>query len=173
MLGRPILLITEPVKMMRPRRRSIMPRTASRARVKQAVRLRSRTRRQSSVLNSTVGLRMLMPELPIRMSRPPCAAIIASIAARPPASSVASNGAISASSPASRSSLAFTSSVDESRPLRKIWAPASAKPLAMAKPRPRDAPVTRAVRPVSENISCMASNPFLPPRRCPVTIQAP
>src|SRR4029077_13437267 len=66
-------------------------------------------------------------------------------------SSVTSNAATSPLSPVLTNSSARGSSVEASRPLIRTVAPACASDLAIAQPRPRDAPVTSATFPESEN----------------------
>src|SRR5690349_9221980 len=70
--------------------------------------------------------------------------------ARTAASSVASNTATSALSPRSVSFFATSASDFSLRPLSTTVAPHSARPSAIAKPRPREEPVTSATRPSRE-----------------------
>src|SRR6516225_5838655 len=79
-----------------------------------------------------------------------------SIAAWASRRSVTSKAAISALSPRLRRALAAVSRVSGLRPLTTTVLPASANHSAVAKPSPREAPVTSAMRPSSENSELLA-----------------
>src|SRR5437660_1056963 len=70
------------------------------------------------------------------------------------ASSVTSNAEPSAAYPAARISVTVVSTRTGSTPLTISRAPAFASPSAMARPSPREEPVTKAVRPERSNNAC-------------------
>src|SRR5450756_1263931 len=80
-------------------------------------------------------------------------------AATIPASSVTSKAAPSAACPAARNSATAASTRAGSTPLMIKRAPAFASPSAMARPSPREDPVTSAVRPERSNNDCDIEKP--------------
>ena len=92
-----------------------------------------------------------MPALAMRMSRRPCCETMASMATCAACWSVTSKGEASAFNPRPCSVLTAVSSVATLRPLRATIAPTSARPSAIARPSPREAPVMSATRPSREN----------------------
>src|SRR3954452_16132217 len=107
-----------------------------------------------------------MPALATRMSKRPCFLTALWLQIAPAAWSVTSKAAASPFSPLALSSLTRSFNTERSRALRITCAPAVARDCAIAQPRPRDAPLTRATLPVRLNI--------LPPPqlcccyRCPI-----
>ena len=167
--GRAIIAMIELIMTILPEPRAAISRAASRARTKQAVRLTSMTRCQSSSESSSSEPRCTIPALPTSTSSPPKRSLISSNAALTASWSETSNGAIAASYPAPPSSSARAFSVCGSRPLSTTRAPAAAIARAVSQPRPRDAPVTRTILSSRENgLLIVASPPWsaLPtPRR--------
>src|ERR1700730_2978904 len=151
MVARAQSLVREPMLMILPRPRGIIRFAASRPMTKALVRLVSITRRQSAVSSSTIGRRNWMPALLTRMSTAmPCSSRAAK-AATISASLVTSKQASCTVCPAARISDTALASRPASAPFSATAAPASARPSAIARPRPRDDPVTSAVRPVRSN----------------------
>src|SRR5882757_6549942 len=99
-----------------------------------------------------------MPALLTRMSISIPAASKRAKASTIPASSVTSKAEPSAAYPAVRMSATAASTRAGSTPLTINRAPAFASPSAMARPSPREEPVTRAVRPERSNKACDISN---------------
>src|SRR5207247_443162 len=100
-----------------------------------------------------------MPALLTRMSISVPAASKRAKAATISASSVTSKAAPSAACPAARMSATVVSTRAASTPLMIRRAPAFANPSAMARPSPREEPVTRAVRPERSNNACDIEKP--------------
>src|SRR6478735_3642524 len=143
--------------MILPCLRGIMRLAASRPITKALVRLVSITLRHSSVVNSTSGLRCWMPALLTRMSTASPSRSKRSKAATIAGSSVTLKAAPSAWWPAARNSATACSTRLGSTPLMISLAPALAMPSAMARPRPREEPVTSAVRPERSNRAVLIS----------------
>ena len=139
--------------MMRPALRGIITFAASLASAHTPVRLVSITRWKSAASNSVMGLRCWMPAFATRMSKRPWRFAAPWMQAAPAAWSVTSNAAASPCSPLACSSFTRPSSAAGSRALRITRAPAAASDWAMAQPSPREAPVTNATLPASENIA--------------------
>ena len=147
-MARASSLVSEPILMILPRPRGIMRLAASRPMTKALVRLASMTLRQSSVASSTIGLRSWMPALLTRMSISMPSRSNRSKAAMTAASSVTSKPRLV--DPACRQPpwpRPPRRGAPRPTPLSTTAAPAAASPSAMARPRPREEPVTRAVRP--------------------------
>src|SRR5258708_6626593 len=99
-----------------------------------------------------------MPALLTRMSISIPSASKRLKAATIASSSVTSKAEPSAACPAARMSATAVSTRAGSTPLTSTRAPALAGPSAMARPSPREEPVTRAVRPERSNRACDISN---------------
>src|ERR1700730_6467692 len=100
-----------------------------------------------------------MPALLTRMSISIPPASKRAKASTIPASSVTSKAEPSAACPAARKSATAASTRAGSTPLTISRAPAFANPSAMARPSPREEPVTRAVRPERSNNACDIAKP--------------
>ena len=92
-----------------------------------------------------------MPALLTRISIGPISASIAVTLASTSGPTVTSKRRACASRPSPRNSSSVTPSRSAFRPLRTTRAPASARPRAIAFPRPEVDPVTSAVRPLKSN----------------------
>src|SRR5688572_21524205 len=98
-----------------------------------------------------------MPALLTRMSMPPRRASMSATPFRTASRSVTSNVACAVFEPPPASMfLAASCNAAVSRPLSTTVAPAFASPFAIAKPRPRAAPVTRAMRFERSRVSAIA-----------------
>ena len=133
--------------MILPLRLLIIKRESARVKRNVPLRLILRTASQSSSSICISSLSRVMPALLTRMSTKPHFAITASTVAATAAGSATLQMYASASPPAERMnstvSLSFVSLV----PIQATPAPLAARVMAIARPRPRVAPVTRAFCP--------------------------
>src|SRR5215468_3436831 len=144
----------EPTLIILPRLRSIIPGATARAQRNMEVRLVTSTSSHSSSVTSTDALSRVTPALLTRMSMGPSARSASVTAARIPSALVTSSGMARARPPAASISAAANA----------IWSlPRAAQ--AMARPSPRLAPVTSAVRPSREK-----SDPRSSPSPCPLPL---
>ena len=164
-MARASSLVSEPILMTLPWPRAIMRLAASRPIMKADVRLVSITRCQSAVASSTIGLRNWMPALLTRMSTVMPAASKVPKARTISASLVTLNGAGSAAWPAAWNCDTVSATRSGSVPLIRMRAPATASPSAMARPSPREEPVTSAVLPVRSKRGLVMSGPHRLERR--------
>src|SRR5271169_2056772 len=142
--------------MILPRRRAFMPGMTARATKNGPSRLAAISARQSSVAKVSSGPRWLTAALLTRISRG-ASRSSAAIAAATAAAWVTSNAATATEWPSRASVAAAASSLARWRPLMTTWAPAWARPRAMASPRPDPPPVTSAWRPVRSNAGTAAT----------------
>src|SRR5262245_50964983 len=150
--------------MILPRLRSIMPGATARAQRNMEVRLVASTPSHSSSVTSSDGLSRVTPALLTRMSMGPRVPSASLTACRISSALVTSRGIARARPPAPSISAAADTISSLARAAQAILAPASAKASAMARPRPRLAPVTNAVRPSREKRRSVV----LPPSPCPL-----
>src|SRR5215831_10443024 len=152
----------EPTLIILPRLRSIIPGATARAQRNMEVRLVTSTSSHSSSVTSTDALSSVTPALLTRMSMGPSARSASVTAARIPSALVTSSGMARARPPAASISAAANAIWSLPRAAQATAAPASPRARAMARPSPRLAPVTSAVRPSREK-SDPRSSPSPPP----------
>src|SRR5262249_46394914 len=119
------------------------------------------TRRHSSAVSASGGLRTVVPELLTRMSSRPNAATVFAIAPRQDASSTTSNSMNVALAPSFCSSATAASALARLRAAIATAAPACAKPRAMPSPMPPLPPVTSATLPGRSRSFMSPPLPFL------------
>src|SRR5579884_2783077 len=145
--------VREPMVMMLPLRWASITRPAAWQAKKTALRLVSMTASQSASVRSTAGPRRLIPAtLTSTSSRPKASTVLVTIACTW-AISATSVGSASARVPSCSASAAQDSNASTVRLASASVAPARPSPSAIARPIPRDAPVTSATLPSSRNSS--------------------
>ena len=130
--------------MIRPQRSPFMPGTKVRDIENGPVRLTSRISCHSSRDISSIGLRLLMPALLIRMSQTPKASLTIWSTSAAAVSSVTSAMMYSAVPPRARIPWTTSESNSSFRATKATFAPAPARASAISRPRPLLAPVTTA-----------------------------
>mmetsp|Transcript_23308 Transcript_23308/g.74661 ORF Transcript_23308/g.74661 Transcript_23308/m.74661 type:complete len:209 (-) Transcript_23308:6-632(-) len=148
---RPTCDMIEPTLTMRPQPRCRMLLAHSRESTNGPTRFARSTCSNSAVANSSSVWRRLSPALLTRMSILPCSATSAATAATHCTSSPTSNATAEQEAAGFLSSRRrrASSTVAGLVPVRTVCAPCAASASAMAKPMPREAPVTSATLPSS------------------------
>mmetsp|Transcript_3125 Transcript_3125/g.6527 ORF Transcript_3125/g.6527 Transcript_3125/m.6527 type:complete len:201 (-) Transcript_3125:126-728(-) len=151
---RPTFPMMEPMLTMRPQCWARICLAHARERAKGPSKLTSSTRWKSERLVVSSGARRLIPALFTRMSIRPCSLTMAATACSHACASPASNASAVHWAPGQRSRRRSLAASSEDGVLEEMTtcAPKSARPTAIAKPMPREDPVTSATLPSSLNI---------------------
>src|SRR5438309_3163450 len=128
-----------------------MGRMAACASVKEAVRFVARTRSQSSRFIRSNSWSRVTPALLMRMSSRPCLSATAS-GRRPSATASVTSAPTASARPPAPAIAATVAAALSPRAAATTIAPCAASLVAIARPIPRDAPVTSATRPVRSNM---------------------
>src|SRR5438445_9923624 len=139
--------------MIFPARRSTMPRATAWAVKKMPLRLVSSTASQSASVTSRAGLRMFVPALLTSTSIRPNASTASPTNRATSAGRVTSPSRARTRPPCARSLSAARSPASGWRLTMTRSAPKRARPSAMARPRPREAPVTSTTLPLTSSPS--------------------
>src|SRR5436190_7951187 len=153
--------------MMRPASFAFMSaRIAARQQWNVPLRFTSSARFQSASFAPSTSVLTAMPALLTRMCSPPSAAMISLKAASTAAESATSKRFVTAAPPAAATAAAASlAAASFAVKLMTTLAPARPSATAIARPMPRDPPVTTATRPESSPMGCLPGDGRLPERR--------